>query len=482
MTTKPSSLVRSVSVSAPGKLILTGEHSVVYGKVALAASLNLRTALEVTELTDGEPRLQLKFPDLRLDTSWTVIELASLLPASPQCCTATPEPLLDVQHAQILKVTGFSTEEENDSHVAAVIACIYLYISIFGDDTTKQLPSIQVTCRSQLPIGAGLGSSAAYSVCLAAAFLDARGAIAPVKSDTNRWDQEAIELINEWAFIGEKVIHGTPSGIDNSISSYGGALRFVKGQSSVPLKRVPQLRVLLVNTKVPRSTKTLVAGVRQKHTLFPSVMNPLLESMHHLSDGMEQILDDLGSPDAASEVKASAQEQLEALIDINQALLNAIGVGHPALDKVCAITAEHGAHAKLTGAGGGGCAFIYLREGEDEALASIKSELEGTDYQVWETTVGSHGVAVDNLLQQLSMCAQSSSPNKPKRRQSFMDWSTVSGGGKKQQSRRQTIVDWATMPGESDDVVEEEKDGSIWSKFVIAAAVTLPLLVLLKSK
>lgn len=58
-------------------------------------------------------------------------------------------------------------------------------------------------------------------------------------------------LVNKWAFAGEKVIHGTPSGIDNSVSAYGGALHFVKGHQPVELSAVPRLRILLVNTKVP---------------------------------------------------------------------------------------------------------------------------------------------------------------------------------------------------------------------------------------
>lgn len=105
---------------------------------------------------------------------------------------------------------------------------------------------------SNLPAGAGLGSSAAYSVCLAAGFLNSCGLVsAPSstpsssnKADTdtrNRigarmskagiefgigdeefsWSEEDLELINRWGFRAETLIHGTPSGIDNGISTYG---------------------------------------------------------------------------------------------------------------------------------------------------------------------------------------------------------------------------------------------------------------------
>ena len=54
---------------------------------------------------------------------------------------------------------------------------------------------------------------------------------------------------------------------------------------------------------------------------------------------------------------------LQELIDMNQQLLNAIGVGHASLDTVVQVTAQHGLHSKLTGAGGGGCAFTLLTPG-----------------------------------------------------------------------------------------------------------------------
>ena len=81
---------------------------------------------------------------------------------------------------------------------------------------------------------------------------------------------------------------------------------------------------------------------------------------------------------------------------MNQHMLNAIGVGHPSLDRVCAAATTVGAHAKLTGAGGGGCAFVLLRkEAEGAALAALKSAIEVEGFEVWETAVGAQGVRGD---------------------------------------------------------------------------------------
>ncbi len=77
--------------------------------------------------------------------------------------------------------------------------------------------------RSELPIGAGLGSSAAYATSLA-------GALASFIGESRR------DVINEWAFAAEKILHGTPSGVDNAVSCHGGALKFSSGKLQPILK------------------------------------------------------------------------------------------------------------------------------------------------------------------------------------------------------------------------------------------------------
>lgn len=76
---------------------------------------------------------------------------------------------------------------------------------------------------SELPLGAGLGSSAAFSVSLAAALLALSDSV-NLDSTQQGWlsfGENELELVNKWAFEGEKIIHGKPSGIDNTVSTYG---------------------------------------------------------------------------------------------------------------------------------------------------------------------------------------------------------------------------------------------------------------------
>ncbi|NXM67093.1 KIME kinase, partial [Serilophus lunatus] len=169
-----------------------------------------------------------------------------------------------------------------------------------------------------------------------------------------RWTEEELTLINSWAFQGERVIHGNPSGVDNAVGTWGGALRYQAGKI-IPLTRVPTLRILLTNTKVPRSTKVLVAGVKEKILKFPAIMNPVLDSIDAISQECQSVLEEMPANPSPEYYPV-----LEEFFDINQHHLNVLGVGHPSLDRLCQVTASHGLHSKLTGAGGGGCGITLL--------------------------------------------------------------------------------------------------------------------------
>jgi len=151
-------------------------------------------------------------------------------------------------------------------------------------------PSFNLSARSTLPIGAGLGSSASFSVCIATALLllhqrisippqpepsrdpGARSSTDPGHIHVSHQGRRAIppnvaEEVNRWAFVSEKVLHGTPSGVDNSVSVFGGALAYTKSGFAgkkggmEPIQGFKSLRFLLTDSKVPRDTKALVAGV-----------------------------------------------------------------------------------------------------------------------------------------------------------------------------------------------------------------------------
>lgn len=376
--------VNELYVSAPGKAILHGEHAVVHGKVALAVSLNLRTYLRVKATTTGTVCINL--PNIDTFLCWDLTELKHLIPHSGG--KREESKLLDVELVGRLRDFVGVTNGNLDTSNMAILSFLYIYISLFQ---SSELPSLKLTVWSELPTGAGLGSSAAYSVCLAAALLCASGAIpTPLKEwdHTARWCQENLELINSWAFQGEMIIHGNPSGVDNAVGTWGGMLRFLAGKI-IPLSRVPLLRILLTNTKVPRSTKVLVARVKDKINKFPFVMNPVLDSVDAISCTCEKVLSEM----TCEPITGEHYNILEELIDINQHHLNVMGVGHPALDTLCRVTLTKSLHSKLTGAGGGGCGITLLRpETDSNVIQTTVQDLKDCGFDCWETSIGGPGV------------------------------------------------------------------------------------------
>eukprot|EP00050_Salpingoeca_kvevrii_P003265 m.219622 g.219622 ORF g.219622 m.219622 type:complete len:430 (+) comp10795_c0_seq6:253-1542(+) len=375
--TMATTTLRRTVVSAPGKIILHGEHSVVHGKTALAASLALRTTLELEPLEEGQG-VRLELPDLGIDATWTCDELAPLQLSSIASRTPSAEEL-----EQLAALAARVTPEGPSNKTTAATTFLFLYCSIAADQHV--VPSARVSVSSKLPIGAGLGSSGAFSVCLAAGLLYASSRIEA--GDHHTWASEAcLDAINKWSFEAEKLHHGKPSGIDNDVSTYGGARRFIAGVSSA-VKKMPKLRILLVNTRQDRSTRTLVASVSQHLELVPEVVNPILHAMDQLALQCEATyarLYDLQESDSPSsdEAFASVYKKLEYLVDVNHHLLNSLTVGHRTLERVRCVSStwpslvysllscqvlhaaqDLGFHAKLTGAGGGGCAWVLVRPG-----------------------------------------------------------------------------------------------------------------------
>ena len=130
---------------------------------------------------------------------------------------------------------------------------------------------------------------------------------------------------------------------------------------------------------------------------LPPKKGQILDAMDSISKDARDLFAELkGAQDAgAAEALSAATAKIEGLIELNQHLLNAIGVGHPALDKVCATTKAFGLSAKLTGSGGGGCAFVLVPpDFAEEKMASVSSELEKHGFDVFETTVGGEGLSV----------------------------------------------------------------------------------------
>ncbi|CAI5757284.1 unnamed protein product [Candida verbasci] len=385
----------SFIVSAPGKVIIFGEHAAVYGKPAIASALSLRCFLLVEPSKDSKI-IRLRFPDIDLDHSWSIEDIPwdNIKPYirynndKPQ----VPSELIP----EIVDKLSFLLENfDNKMHYYACFCFLYLYCNLSNQD----IKGMEFTVKSTLPIGAGLGSSACTSVCLSTALsLLGNWIDKPTLSQHDKVlkkDIPDLEFIDQWSLIGEKCFHGNPSGIDNAVATHGGAVMFQRNQTpDLPsirtnMRNFPPIKLLLTNTKVPKSTADLVGGVGKLNKEFNQITSPIFDSIENISKVAYSVM---LNPNFGNE----ETEVLRKLFNINHGLLVALGVSHPSLEKVKIIGDEFKIGAtKLTGAGGGGCAITLVNEGvEEETIQKAIKQFEAEGYECFETSLGGKGVGV----------------------------------------------------------------------------------------
>jgi len=291
---------------------------------------------------------------------------------------------------------GLTGEENQQStNARGLTAFLYLYFSMnkLRSHSNQNKRSLHVVVKSRLPVGMGLGSSAAFSVSLVAGLAELYH-IRACNSECKECNgstpcKSQLEFINAWAFQAEKIMHGTPSGIDNSVSTFGGTLTLTRTATTpiVHLDKTPSLQFLLINTKVPRNTKALVGKVGDFHRDHPDQANPILDEIHSIS------LDCIKQFENHNQPREHLCKSIGELMQRNHVLLNKLGVGHESLDKVCQVTSRFGLPSKLTGAGGGGCALSLIPDGIPEhVVQEAKEALEKEGFQCFTAEVGGKGV------------------------------------------------------------------------------------------
>ncbi|XP_042054085.1 mevalonate kinase-like isoform X2 [Salvia splendens] len=348
-------MTMEVRARAPGKIILAGEHAVVHGSTAVAAAIDLYTYVSLRFPTphDNEDALKLQLKDVDLEFSWPVGKLKAVLPelgiksaSSPSSCS------LETSKAIASLVEELNLADAKLGLASGISAFLWLYTSIHGDKPAK------VAVTSELPLGSGLGSSAALCVALSAALLSL--------SDSSKLDfshqgwqtfgESELDLVNKWAFEGEKMIHGRPSGIDNTVSTFGNIVKFRSGELTHIKTNMP-LKMLVTNTKVGRNTKALVAGVSERAARHGSAMTSVFKAVDSISNEVVGIIQSPVSDDLAI---TEEEEKLGELMEMNQGLLQCMGVSHSTIETVIKTTLKYKLATKLTGAGGGGCVLTLL--------------------------------------------------------------------------------------------------------------------------
>ncbi len=202
---------------------------------------------------------------------------------------------------------------------------------------------LRIRCRDDLPNWSGLGSSAGFCVALARALCEALGRSCPD------------ETINRAAYQGERIFAANPSGIDNTVATYGRSLWYVRGRTPPWewIRTAGPLRLVIGSSGLPASTREQVERVARFKEERPSVFSALLEEAGALVRK------------ARGELEVGDWPSLGESMNQGHAMLRRLGVSHGVLDEMVAFCLREGAlGAKLTGAGGGGCMIALVEDAE----------------------------------------------------------------------------------------------------------------------
>ena len=319
----------SSRASAPAKVILTGEHAVVYNEPALVMAINRRAHVAVTT-TRGDS-VELSSTDLKKTERFPMRETSEL--RSIETVGGTLRPYLTVLRQVARKAEYYG--------------------------------GLKVSIQSEIPSSAGLGSSAAIGVAMSAALGNCLGL---------RLGKERISKI---AFESEKLFHGHPSGIDNLVSTQGGLIVFRRNEGFLPVESPANLQLVIGMTNVERSTADQVAKVAETVKEHHDVGQLLLHCIGHLTI------------EAVGAVRDGNVEAVGRLLSLNHWLVNALGVSNPLLDRLVYASLKAGAlGAKLTGAGGGGCMIALVTTKTEDAVAEAIEREGCTHLKVKQSQAG----------------------------------------------------------------------------------------------
>ena len=301
--------------SAPAKIILFGEHAVVYGQPAIAIPFaSLRAQVHVEKNTPAGQGLMIAAEDLH-------------------------------------RTIGL----EDEDNVLAYTVRIIL------DRLESPPPDVTITLRSPIPVASGLGSGAAIAAALGRA----------LSTTVNRSLTD--DALNQMVYEIEKMHHGTPSGIDNTVIVYEQPVYFIREQPIQRLHIKHPFQLVVADTGENAPTRLAVGDVRKLYEAHPARVQPVLDSIGELVRRARQI-NEHGQPD-----------MLGPLMNQNHAFLQQLTVSSPKLDLFVNTAMQAGAlGAKLSGGGRGGNMIALVQP--DTALSVEQSLHDAGAVRIYHTT------------------------------------------------------------------------------------------------
>ncbi len=310
--------IRATERTATGKVILCGEHSVVYGQPAIALPVSDRRArAEIRPTACGEG-MQIIALDLHREFAYR-----------------------DLRDGNPLKQT------------------VDLVLDYLGEDE----PDATLTLKSDLPIGSGMGSGAAITAATVRALSAALGVeLSPT-------------IVSELTYEVEKIHHGTPSGIDNTVIAWEQPVYFVKGSPPEIFSIRSPFHLVIANSGIASSSRTAITGVRRRWMAAPDYYNVIFNCIGAIVRA------------ARAAIEQGALPALGTLLNENHELLMKMGVSLSQLDTLTLAARSAGAlGAKLTGSGQGGNIIALVEESRLPAV--VEALTAAGAVHLWQTHLG----------------------------------------------------------------------------------------------
>ncbi|MEK9143698.1 MAG: mevalonate kinase [Patescibacteria group bacterium] len=304
-----------IKVSAPGKLMLLGEHAVVYGYPCIATAVDQRMKAKVTAL--NEPTFELEAADVDVHEY--------------------KKPLTEIGIGDIPKGAKF--------------------VEIALQNFLQKYPingGVRVETSSEFSSQFGFGSSSASTVCAINAFSELFG--------VNLSQKEIFDLSYKTVLD----IQGKGSGFDVAAAVYGGTLYFVTGGKVIDPLAIEKAPLIVGYTGVKADTTTLIKQVAEKKEKNPEKVERIFQAIAKLVDGAKQ------------KMLEGDWERVGKLMDFNQEYLRDLGVSSEKLEALISAAKKAGAWgAKLSGAGGGDCMIALGPNDKREAIQKAIVEAGG---------------------------------------------------------------------------------------------------------
>lgn len=298
-----------MKATAPGKIILFGEHAVVYNRPALAVPVfQVHVEVEVSDSAAKGVWIHAPIIDLHAELS--------TLPADHPIGSVILE---------LFSTPGFPSPSGRGAR---------------GEG------GIEIQITSTIPVASGLGSGAAVSVAL-------------IRALSSFFSHPLTnEQVNQFVFEIEKLYHGTPSGIDNTVITYNMPVYFMKGKPIETFKVGKPFTIVIGDTGIPAPTKESVGDVRRLR----------LRNSNYYEDIFDEIAQI--SLIARRSIESGKPELLGELMEHNHAFLQRLTVSSPELDKLVTAARDAGAlGAKLSGGGRGGNMIALVEQAQAESVA-----------------------------------------------------------------------------------------------------------------